>query len=146
MPTKNPRLQVPLDQETYDIVEELAQVRGVSKASIVREIVELMAPTLERTAKVLKDFARKESRLRQESEGAVAGMKLRAMRSVSDAEDAINPALEALSLMMDSLASQAAEPPHSNTGVTSQPNVNSEGRKSPKVQELRANWHGDCKR
>lgn len=146
MPTKNPRIQVPLPQEIYDTIDELAKVRGDSRASIIREVVEMMAPTLKRTTTVLKGLAAKQDKLREESEGAVSGLTARAMRSVSDAEDAVSPAIDALNLMFDSLESEGSQPPHSNTGVTSQPEASSKGQgkaQNPsKVSHLPKKRHG----
>lgn len=54
MPTTKPRLTVVLDQETYDIIEDLAAARHVSKGTIIRDFMAAASPVMERTAALIR--------------------------------------------------------------------------------------------
>lgn len=54
---RSPRLQVCLKQETYDTVVRLAALQDQSASSLLREMIELVAPQLERMAELLEAFA-----------------------------------------------------------------------------------------
>ena len=48
MPTTNPRIALTLPQHRYDLLKRLADLQGVSMASIVSEILETAEPVFER--------------------------------------------------------------------------------------------------
>jgi hypothetical protein len=48
MPTTNPRIALTLPQHRYDLLKRLAELQGVSMASIVSEILETAEPVFER--------------------------------------------------------------------------------------------------
>ena len=57
MPTAKPRLQVTLRPHTYLLLGRLAKLRRTSKAAIVAEFVEEVAPVLQRVAAVMEKAA-----------------------------------------------------------------------------------------
>lgn len=57
MPTAKPRLQVTLRPHTYLLLGRLAKLRKTSKAAIVSEFVEEVAPVLQRVAAVMEKAA-----------------------------------------------------------------------------------------
>lgn len=54
MPTAKPRLQVTLRMPTYLLLTRLAKLRGCSRAQIVSEFVEEVAPVLQRVAALME--------------------------------------------------------------------------------------------
>jgi len=57
MPTAKPRLQVTLRPHTYLLLGRLAKLRKTSKAAIVSEFVEEIAPVLQRVVAVMDKAA-----------------------------------------------------------------------------------------
>jgi hypothetical protein len=54
MPTKKPRIMVNVDPRTHEAIVELAKLRNVSHARIVRELLEESTPLLEEVARALR--------------------------------------------------------------------------------------------
>lgn len=53
MPTKKPRINITLSQETYDTISSLAALQGVSRAWVVSDIMESINVPLSRTVALL---------------------------------------------------------------------------------------------
>jgi uncharacterized protein (DUF1778 family) len=53
MPTQKHRVNVTLEDETYQVLEQLAQLRGCSRSALVREFLDASAPMMKRTALLL---------------------------------------------------------------------------------------------
>lgn len=107
MPTHKPRLTVTLTEHQYDVLTRLSSVRGSSRSSIIVDLLDASLPVLERTFALLEAFeaARKGDYL----EDFVASM--------DKAEATLAPLLASALEQMDLPLS--AQPPPSNTGVTS---------------------------
>lgn len=123
MPTAKPRITVTLTEQQYDVLSRLAAVRGASRSSIIVDLLDASLPVLERTFKLLEalEAARKGDYL----EDFVA--------SLDKAEATLAPLLASALDQLD--LPLGAEPPPSNTGVTS-PTVQSskttaKGAKAP---------------
>ena len=54
MATRHPRLQVTLDQRTVAAIAKLATLQKRSRSAIAADLLQEMAPTLERIAKLLE--------------------------------------------------------------------------------------------
>jgi hypothetical protein len=53
MPTSKPRVLVTLEPEQHELISLLGELRGVSKAQVVRELIEASETVLERVVTVL---------------------------------------------------------------------------------------------
>lgn len=79
MPTVNPRVNVTLSPSLYGMVDELAKHQRVSKAMVLRELLEASEPALAQVVAMLKaaasmnDAARK--RLVQDMDSTIASME-----------------------------------------------------------------------
>ncbi len=130
MATKKPRMTITIEPEHHAVVAEVARLRGVSKSTVVTEMLGASIPALERVSKLLEalEAAR--------SGGYVEDFKA----SLDEAEKTLAPILSAALEQLDISASQ---PPHSNTGVT--PNLEalpqglSPGEKANDHKDLKAN-------
>lgn len=61
MPSKKSRVVVLLDDDQFQVVSDLAQLRGVSRASILRELYEASEETLLNVIRVLRAAKKAES-------------------------------------------------------------------------------------
>jgi len=106
MATAKPRLTITLEPDQHAIVSEVASLRGVSKSSVVTEMLGASVPALERVATLLRA-------LKSAQEGGYVG---EFQRNLEQAEKTLAPLLAAALEQMD--LPMAVEPPPSNTGVT----------------------------
>lgn len=83
MPTSKPRVLVTLEESQYQVIENLSALRGVSKASILRDLVDASEDTLRRVAQVLMAARRAES----EYKGVIK-------RDLEEADNKIRPLME----------------------------------------------------
>lgn len=58
MPTTNPRLNVTLSPSLYSLVERLAVLQRVSRAQVLRELLEAGEPALQRAAALMEAAAK----------------------------------------------------------------------------------------
>lgn len=58
MPSNKPRLALTLPQHRYDLLERLARLQGVSKASIIMELMDEAWPVLERVCVAIEAVQR----------------------------------------------------------------------------------------
>lgn len=57
MPTAKPRIAVTLDQSTFEVIARMAALQGVSRGSIVADLLDSVAPVLTRTVALLEAAA-----------------------------------------------------------------------------------------
>ena len=58
MPTKNPRINITVTPERYELLKRLAGFQGTTMAGLVSETMELMYPVMERVCVVLEAASR----------------------------------------------------------------------------------------
>lgn len=120
MPAKNPRLNLTLQPELFDLIDELAALRGASRASVVVDFLEAAEPTMRNLLVSLRAFmsAQKES-------------QDQFLLNLEEAERTLAPIVAAALDGIETGVREGAQPPHSNTGVT--PNLESplQGRDTP---------------
>lgn len=122
MPSKNPRLNLTLEPELYGLIDELATLRGVSRASIVVDMLDAAEPTLRRLLSTLRTFIAAQEQSRD-----------RFVANLEEAEQTLAPVVSAALDQLDLAMNGDGQPPHSNTGVTSNISSSSECRsRAPK--------------
>lgn len=57
MPTAKPRIAVTLEQSTFEVIARMAALQGVSRGSIVADLLDSVAPSLARTVSLLEAAA-----------------------------------------------------------------------------------------
>lgn len=72
MPTSNPRINLTLTQEQYDLVSRLARINGKSRAAVLMEFFETVIPVLERVCVVAEAAERMQA---QTKEGLLASLE-----------------------------------------------------------------------
>lgn len=110
MPSKNPRLNLTLEPELYGLIDELATLRGVSRASIVVDMLDAAEPTLRRLLSTLRTFIAAQEQSRD-----------RFVANLEEAEQTLAPVVSAALDQLDLAMNGDGQPPHSNTGVTPNP-------------------------
>ena len=149
MPTAKPRINLTVSQDTFDILTELADVQGASRASIVNDLLEASMPALKRALVGLRALQERQRQLEQESADLARMDRDQMVLRIGEAERMLAPLLADSLGVFDKLVEDAkspTQPPHSNTGVTpSQPDTSSGGRKGKKAKGIRhkdAHPHG----
>lgn len=104
MPTTNPRVNVTLSAQQYELLSRLARAQGRSRSAILLELLELVTPVLERVVVAVEGAVRAQ-------ELASTGLR----ESVERAEAAILPHVQAamgqLDLLVDQVTQGAPSPP-----------------------------------
>lgn len=57
MPTAKPRIAVTLEQSTFEVIARMAALQGVSRGSVVADLLDSVAPVLARTVALLEAAA-----------------------------------------------------------------------------------------
>ncbi len=57
MPTAKPRIAVTLEQSTFEVIARMASLQGVSRGSVVADLLDSVAPSLTRTVSLLEAAA-----------------------------------------------------------------------------------------
>lgn len=57
MPTAKPRIAVTLEQSTFEVIARMASLQGVSRGSVVADLLDSVAPVLARTVALLEAAA-----------------------------------------------------------------------------------------
>lgn len=139
MPTSKPRLTLTLDQETYAVLSDLAELQGCSRSSLVVDLVGQALPVLERTIGLMRAFQDQQRRLSLQSDLAAESNRRQMLDSLTDAESILAPLLAdtlgAFDRLSDDLSGKT-QPPHSNTGVTP-PNTESSEKGGEGTNALR---------
>lgn len=106
MATTKPRMSITLEPEHNAVVTELAQLRGVSKSTVVTEMLGASIPALERVVKLLRALQAAQS----------GGYVQDFARNLEEAEKTLAPLLAAALEQME--LPMGERPLPSNTGVT----------------------------
>jgi len=104
--TTKPRITITADQDVYDTLRELAELQGRSMSSLVSDLLTLSNPVQQRVLAALRHA----TSLQAEAQADLVDQLERAQ---GEAEAMIRPLLGLLEGF-----GAAAQPPHSNTGVT----------------------------
>lgn len=115
MPAKNPRLMLTLSPELNDSIVELAELRGVSRASVATEFLSSAQPVIERVVTVMRA-------LKSAEQSTVTDY----VSNLEDAERTLAPLLAAALGKLD--LPEGGLPPSCNTGVT----PSAEGSQKPR--------------
>lgn len=128
MPAKNPRLNLTLQPELFDLIDELASLRGVSRASVVVDFLEAAEPAMRSSVANLRLFMAAEHDSQE-----------RFVSNLEDAQRILGPIVAAALDRLEMPGSEGSQPPHSNTGVT--PNLESPHKGRDDAEN--ANDHND---
>lgn len=102
MPTTKPRLAITLEPHRHELLRRLARLQGVSASFLVADLVETVAPVLERVCVTLEN-----------AQAASASVKENLRRVALEAEAAMQPHAQAVMGQLDMFllqSVQAAEP------------------------------------
>lgn len=129
MPTAKPRLSITLDPPRYELLRRLAALQGVSAAHILADLLETVAPVLERTCVALENAQRASQDVREnlrraalEAEQAILPMAGTALRQFDMFCAAVPPAAAGDALAAPGAARERpADPRPVITGVRSPP-------------------------
>lgn len=103
MPTHKPRLTITLEPHRYELLRRLAKAQGVSAASLLVDLLETVAPVLERVAVALES-----------AQQASASVRENLKRVSLEAEAAMLPHAEAVMGQLDMFLAQVKETPPAN--------------------------------
>jgi len=117
MATSKPRITVTLEPDVYETIRGLAEAQGCTMSGLVSEFLSMVHPVQQRVLRAV----RKAQALSVESK---AGM----VSSLEQAEAQMTETLGPLLALMDRIAE--GQPPHSNTGVTTQ---DKQAKRAPKT-------------
>ena len=135
MPTAKPRVNVVLDQSSFDLLTEFAASQGVSRSSVLAELWETASPVMARVLKMVREVQRAKDSVREgiraaaiEAESKVLPLQHEALLNLDLFEEAIKDMLIASegtqpgavgSAHARTVADgdQVEKPPSSNTGV-----------------------------
>lgn len=122
MPTKNPRLQITLDKDTYDVLFGLSEITNTSMSSFVRQVIEVSLPGW----KGMLDVARQYRTLNEdqlagfnmaaEAFDRITSLMVEAMQEASP-EDPKAARKASRNALVIADAGRDALPPSCNTGV-----------------------------
>jgi hypothetical protein len=138
MPTLNPRLNVTLSPSLYDLVGRLAGLQRVSRANVLRELLEASAPSLARAVALMEAAQRAKPELLRglaasmaSSQDRIEEVMERALATIERQGDLIEEAEGVHGRRPRRAAARATvgeNPPASNRGVKSV-NPRAAGRK-----------------
>lgn len=117
MATSKPRLTITLEPSHHAVVSDIAKLRGVSKSTVVTEMLGASIPALERVSKLL-------TALESAKNG---GYVAEFTANLEEAERTLAPILAAALEQMDLPLKEGRKPPSCNTGVTTSPDTSSKG-------------------
>lgn len=108
MATTKPRLTITLEPSHHAVVSELAALRGISKSTVVTEMLGASVPALERVTKLLRALEAAKS----------GGYVDEFAANLEEAERTLAPMLAAALEQMDLPLAKSENPRSCNTGVT----------------------------
>jgi len=117
MATTKPRITVTLDEGVYETLKGLSDLQGVSMSSIVSELLRTVDPVQRKVLKAMRHAIALQGSARTDFAAQLD-------RASDEAEAIAMPLFEALEGF-----AEWSQPPHSNTGVTTQ---NQQAECSPK--------------
>lgn len=130
MATQKPRITVTLDQDVYDTIRGLSEVQGVTMSGLVSEFLTMVNPVQKRVLRA----ARRAANLGARSKAAT-------VKTLEDTESQLTAMLGPMLDLFDSIE-DAAQPPHSNTGVTTPNPPTPPNQKNPAKRRSRASGGG----
>lgn len=116
MPTAKPRIAVTLEQSTFEVVARMAALQGVSRGSVVADLLDSVAPVLTRTVALLEAAAAAPKQVRD-------GLREVAEAAHGEFTVIAGDATKQLDMLLDAVA-QAGADPHVVTrgsGITDTP-------------------------
>jgi hypothetical protein len=125
MPTAKPRIAVTLEQSTFEVIARMAALQGVSRGSVVADLLDSVAPVLTRTVALLEAAAAAPKQVRD-------GLREVAEAAHDEFTVIAGDATKQLDMLLDAVA-QAGVDPHVVTrgsGIT--PPVSSQLPKKPR--------------
>lgn len=125
MPTAKPRIAVTLEQSTFEVIARMAALQGVSRGSVVADLLDSVAPVLTRTVALLEAAAAAPKQVRD-------GLREVAEAAHDEFTVIAGDATKQLDMLLDAVA-QAGSDPHVVTrgsGIT--PPVSSQLPKKPR--------------
>ncbi len=118
MATTKPRITVTLDEGVYETLRGLSDLQGVSMSSIVAELLRTVDPVQRKVLKAMRHALALQGSAR-------ADFAAQLDRANDEAEAIAMPLFEALEGF-----AEWSQPPHSNTGVTTQ---DKQAKRAPKT-------------
>ncbi|MEV8190539.1 hypothetical protein [Streptomyces halstedii] len=116
MATSKPRITVTLDDDVHQLYRELADIQGCSMSSLVADLLRATVPVQQQVLAAMKTALSLQ-------EGSRAEFLEKLQRAHQQASDTVTPMMAILGEF------EGTQPPHSNTGVTTQ---NQQAESSPK--------------
>lgn len=107
MATSKPRITVTLDQDVYDTIRGLSEAQGCTMSGLISEFLTMVNPVQQRVLQAVK----KAQALNVESKADMVA-------SLEAGEAQLTEMLGPLLALLEQVAE--GQPPHSNTGVTTQ--------------------------
>lgn len=107
MATSKPRITVTLDQDVYDTIRGLSEAQGCTMSGLISEFLTMVNPVQQRVLRAVK----KAQALNVESKADMVA-------SLEAGEAQLTEMLGPLLALLEQVAE--GQPPHSNTGVTTQ--------------------------
>ena len=102
MPTAKPRVNVVLDQSSFDLLTEFAASQGVSRSSVLADLWETASPVMARVLKMVREVQRAKDSVREgiraaaiEAESKVLPLQHEALLNLDLFEEAIKDMLMA---------------------------------------------------
>jgi len=159
MPTDNPRINVTLSPTLFALVGRLAALERVSKANVLRELLEASAPALGRAValmeaaskakpEMLRGMALAMERAQGRVEGIMEGLMDEAGPDLVEQAEAIKarrPGRAGASADGRQGRSGSENPPASNRGVKYPQNTDNAASLGPKASALRATKGGQAR-
>lgn len=100
MPTAKPRVNVVLDQSSFDLLTEFAASQGVSRSSVLADLWETASPVMARVLKMVREVQRAKDSVREgiraaaiEAESKVLPLQHEALLNLDLFEEAIKDML-----------------------------------------------------
>lgn len=136
MATQKPRITITLEPHVYEVLTRLAELQGGSRAGIISDLLESVAPVFERTCYILQMAETATNGLNDDIRGSMERSEAKIEAMMDDAMGQLD--IFAMDLTRASqggsgvvhvdraaggVGDDGAEPlpPHSNTGVTPKP-------------------------
>lgn len=125
MPTAKPRIAVTLEQSTFEVIARMAALQGVSRGSIVADLLDSVAPVLTRTVALLEAAAIAPKQVQD-------GLREVAQSAHDDLLVIAGDAAKQFDMLFDSLSEAWADPHVVTRGSGITPPVSSQLPKKPR--------------
>lgn len=125
MPTAKPRIAVTLEQTTFEVIARMAALQGVSRGSIVADLLDSVAPSLARTVSLLEAAAAAPKQVQD-------GLREVVEAAHDDFTALAGDATRQLDMLLDAFARTGADPHVVTRGSGITPPVSSQLPKKPR--------------